>query len=63
MDKQDTSSDKEPWETPEYRETLAALKEALVDLELGDTLPIEEAFAEIKQKHGLPNQGSPSSQP
>jgi|GEM_PF-6451778 len=52
---QDSSSDEKLGETPEYVDTLAALREAIAEMKDGDTLPIEEAFAEIKRKHGLPN--------
>lgn len=51
---QDAESYQELLEAAEYRETLAALKEALADVESGNTVPIEEAFTEIRKKHGLP---------
>lgn len=46
-----------------YHETVEALKEALTDVENGRVRPIEEAFGEIKKKHGKPTPGSSKSPP
>lgn len=51
---QDAESYQKLLEWAEYEETLAAIKEALADLESGEEpLSIDEAFAEIRRRHGL----------
>lgn len=50
---QDAESYQKLLELAEYHETVAALKEALADVENGRTRPVEEAFEEIRKKHGL----------
>jgi hypothetical protein len=42
-------------ETAEYWDTLRALEEALDDLQNGEMLTVEEAFAQIRGMHHLPN--------
>ncbi len=50
---QDAESYQNLLEAAEYRDTLAALKEVLADVESGNTVPIEEAFAELRKRHRL----------
>jgi len=50
---QDAESYQRLLELAEYEETVAALKEALEDVESGRVRPVEEAFDEIRKKHGL----------
>jgi hypothetical protein len=46
-------------DSEEYRSTVAALREALGEMENGRTLSVEEAFREIRRRHGIPDAAQP----
>ncbi len=51
---QDAAAYQQLLDRAEYLETVAALKEAIRDVEEGRTRPAEEALAEIRRRHGIP---------
>ena len=50
---QDAESYQRLLELAEYQETLSALKEAIAEMESGNTVSVDEAFEDIRRKHGL----------
>ena len=50
---QDAESYQKLLELADYEETVAALKEGFEDIENGRVRPVEEAFEQLRKKHGL----------
>jgi predicted transcriptional regulator len=42
------------WERQDHREAVEAIRRGYEDLKAGRVRPIEEAFEELREKHGLP---------
>jgi predicted transcriptional regulator len=42
------------WERQDYQEAVEGIRRGYEDLKAGRVRPIEEAFEELREKHGLP---------
>lgn len=42
------------WERQDFEEAVEGIRQGYEDVEAGRTRPIEEAFEELRLKHGLP---------
>jgi predicted transcriptional regulator len=42
------------WERADYREAVEGIRQGYEDVKAGRTQPAEEAFEELRLKHGLP---------
>ena len=43
------------WERQDYQETIEGIRQGLEDVKAGRTQSAEEAFEELRVKHGLPS--------
>ena len=50
---QDAQSYQELLDRLEYLETIAGIRKSLEEFERGEGIPVQEAFAMLRQKHGL----------
>jgi predicted transcriptional regulator len=50
----DVLADYLEWERQDYREPVEGIRQGQADLQAGRTKPAEEAFEELRVKHGLP---------
>jgi predicted transcriptional regulator len=42
------------WERQDYQQALEGIRQGYADLQAGRTQPAEEAFENLREKHGLP---------
>jgi predicted transcriptional regulator len=42
------------WERQDYREAVKGIRNGYADLKAGRVRPIDEAFDELREKHGIP---------
>jgi predicted transcriptional regulator len=42
------------WEVQDYREAVEGIRQGYADFRAGRVRPVEEAFEELREKHGLP---------
>ena len=42
------------WERQDYQEAVEGIRQGYAEFKAGKTQPVEEAFEELREKHGLP---------
>jgi predicted transcriptional regulator len=50
----DVLADYLEWEQQDYQQAVEGIRRGYADLQTGRTQPAEEAFEELRKKHGLP---------